>query len=619
MKRILVCFSLVAVLLANTVSGQKSKTASIRVDPPFWWLEMASNELEILISGENIAKTEVRIDNPEIRILKTDRFENDDYIALRIAIGADVMPGAFNLVFTVDGKQTSIPYTLRARRPNAKQRAGLNPSDCIYLLMPDRFANGDPNNDDVKGMNQKGVARDSLLLRHGGDLKGVANHLDYIKDLGVTALWLNPVLENDEPKESYHGYAITDHYRVDPRLGDNEGYAQLVKDCHAKGLKMVMDMVYNHWGDKHYLHRNLPAADWIHQQTTFRRTNYRDPVLVDPYASKADRDLYTDGWFDHHMPDLDQKNAHVANYLIQNSVWWIEYADLDAFRIDTYLYSDLQFMHDLIARIQLEYPAFGLFGETWVQGVANQVPVTVNNLRQPNMGNLPGVTDFQLYYAINDALTQKMGWTEGVSRMYLTLAQDFLYANPDQNVVFLDNHDLSRFYSVVGENLEKYKMGITWLLTTRGIPMLFYGTEILMKNYSNPDAKVRGDFPGGWSGDKQNKFTATGRNAQEQEAFLFLTQMLKWRSGNAAIREGKLLQFIPDDGIYVYFRYTESASVMVIMNCNDSEKTLQLERFAEKLNGFNQFRDPLSGMSTQIGKALTLKPWTTSVFELGRP
>jgi neopullulanase len=602
--------------MAIAVQGQKTKVPNTRINPPFWWVGMASNKLELLVSGEDIGKYDLRTDNPDIHIVSVDRFESGQYLAAKLEIGADVQPGTIKLRFLAAGKEFQVDYQLKSRKENAQQRAGLQPSDCIYLLMPDRFSNGDPSNDSPKGMNQSGIARDSLLSRHGGDLKGISNHLDYFKDLGVTALWLNPVLENNEPKESYHGYAITDHYRVDPRLGDNATYLKLIEDCHAKGLKMVMDMVYNHWGDKHYLYRNLPSGDWVHQQKEFRRTSYRDPVLIDPHASRADKDLYTDGWFDHHMPDLNQKNPHVAAYLIQNSIWWIEYADLDAFRIDTYLYSDLEFMHDLIARIQLEYKGFGIFGETWVQGVPNQVHVTVNNLLQPNNGNLPGVTDFQLYYAINDALTQKMGWTEGVSRMYLTLAQDYLYAQPENNVVFLDNHDLSRFYATVGDDFRKFKMGIAWLLTTRGIPMLYYGTELLMSSFANPDAKVRADFPGGWIGDKNDKFSPAGRSPKEQEAFAYVQKMLKWRVTNQAVREGKLVQFIPQDGIYVYFRFTATETLMIAMNCTDDSKSLGLDRFAEHLNGYQSIKDVEAGSLTPLGKELKLAPWTTAVLEL---
>lgn len=603
--------------LAMTAAvAQAPKLGMYRVDPPWWWVGMANSKVELILKGEGVGKLEPHLDYPGVRLAEVGRAEEDDYLFINLEISASARPGTL-LIQLQGGKQTeAVQYELKARSPESKRQRGIDGRDVIYLIMPDRFANGDPKNDSPKGMIQQGVGRDSILLRHGGDLQGIQDHLDYLTDLGVTALWLNPVQENNEPKESYHGYAITDHYRIDPRLGDNESFRRLVKAGHDKGLKMVMDMVYNHWGDKHYLNQPLPSPDWVHQQSSFQRTSYRANTLIDPHASKADLNVFSNNWFDRHMPDLNQENPHVARYLIQNSIWWIEYGDLDAFRIDTYLYSDQQFMRDLVAAVQREYPSFGIFGETWVQGTALQAFVAKNNLALNPAANLPGVTDFQLYDAINEGLTKKMGWTEGISRMYQTLAEDYLYADPNQNVIFLDNHDLSRFYSMIGEDLRKFKMGMAWLLTMRGIPQLFYGTEILMKSWANPDARVRIDFPGGWAGDATNKFVASGRTKQEQEAFDYLRALLRWRRGKSVFASGKLTHFIPADGVYVYFRIGDKDRVMTIMNCSDEARTVSLDRFRECLEGASRMREVVTGQESDIGREVQVSPWTALVMEL---
>jgi neopullulanase len=606
----LLLFSTALVTLAQT-----PKLGLYRVDPPFWWAGMQSTKLDLILIGAGIERKQASIDYPGIKLLSSQKSEEEGYLFLHLDVQG-ALPGRFNILLTEGKTQEIVPFELRQRSANAMRQRGIDGTDVIYLIMPDRFANGDPKNDDLKGMHQRGTGRDSILLRHGGDLKGIADHLDFIADLGVTSLWINPVQENNEPKESYHGYAITDHYRIDPRLGDNEGYRKLVDQCHARGLKMIMDMVYNHWGDMHYLNNRLPSPDWVHQQKSFQRTSYRANTLIDPHASEGDSKIFTDGWFDHHMPDLNQKNPDVASYLIQNSIWWIEYANLDAYRIDTWLYSDQDFMRTLLEAIFKEYPSFGVFGETWVQGTALQAFVARNRLDIKPAALLPGVTDFQLYDAINEGLTKKMGWTEGISRMYQTLAEDYLYLDPNQNVLFLDNHDLSRFYAMMGGDLRKFKMGIAWLLTMRGIPQLFYGTEILMNSYAGPDAKVRIDFPGGWAGDKTNKFIASGRTAQENEAFDYMRTLLKWRKGKQVFRDGKMTHFVPSDGIYVYFRTKANERVMVVMSCNDDPKSLKLDRFAECLQGVERLHEVVTGAEITIDQPISLAPWTTLVFEL---
>lgn len=559
-----------------------------RVDPPYWFTLMNNSQVELCVYGPAISKYEVSVNYPGVTITKVNKVDNADYLFIDLNIVMETKSGVVPIKFSSPKKTFTYNYELRSRIVARNRAAGVTSSDLIYLLMPDRFANGDTTNDVVKGMKQQGVYRDSLEQRHGGDLKGIFKNMPYFKFLGVTALWLNPVLENDEPAESYHGYAITDHYRVDRRLGTNEDYTQLVEFAHNAGMKIIFDVVLNHVGDEHYFIKSKPTADWVHQWPEFTRTTYKDGTLMDPYAATADKKIMSDGWFDKRMPDLNQKNPFLATYLIQNSIWWIETTGIDAFRLDTYVYSDLEFENNWIKAIKNEYPNFTIFGETWVHGVTNQSYFTKNNYTHvPFKSELPGVTDFQLYYAINDALNQKFGWTEGVNRLYQTLSADYVYENPNNNVVFLDNHDLSRYYSVCGEDLNKWKMGLVFLMTTRGIPMLYSGTEILMKNFANgPASNVRQDFPGGWNSDTVNKFKPLGRTDKENEAYNFVAKLANWRQYRDAVKTGKLMQFVPVDGVYVYFRYNEKQTIMVVMNSNDKEINLDTKRFTERMQNF---------------------------------
>ena len=588
-----------------------------RIEPPFWWTGMEERKLEILIYDKNIGASVPEINYPGVRITEIYRPENPNYLFITVNIGKGAKPGKLDIRLTDNGKVRSYPYELKKRKNNPLNHQGLTPADLVYLIMPDRFANGDPSNDSVKGMQQTGINRDKMFFRHGGDLRGIMNKLDYLEDLGVTALWLNPVLENDQPYESYHGYAISDHYNIDRRFGTNEDYVKLVEACHARGIKVIMDIIHNHVGDRHWFIQDLPARDWIHQYAEFTRTTYRAPTLMDPYASEYDKTLMTDGWFDHHMPDLNQRNPHLARYLTQNNIWWMEYSGQDAYRVDTYAYPDQEFMANWGAALQNEYPGTTFFGETWVHGPAVQAQFTEDNsLRSGYNSNLPAVTDFQLYYAVNEALTKPQGWTDGAARIYYTLAQDFLYAAPYRNVTFLDNHDLSRFFSVIGEDMNKFKSGISFLLTMRGTPMIYYGTEILMKNFTDPDGKVREDFPGGWSDDKVNKFTTNGRSAAENEAFNHLRTLARYRKNNPVLQTGKLTQFVPQDGIYTYFRYNRDKTVMVIMNTSDREQTVSTLPYAEHTDGFTGAKNVVTGKQTTDLQNITVGAFSTVVLEL---
>ncbi|RMG66451.1 MAG: alpha-amylase [Bacteroidetes bacterium] len=592
-----------------------------RVDPPFWWAGMENPRLQLLLHGDRLAGTTVQLAYPGIEVEGVSRVENPNYLFIDLYLDPEkVVPGTFSIHLQRGRQQVSVQYEIKARPQDPNRIQGLDPSDLIYLLMPDRFANGDPDNDHVPGMIQAEVNREEQYGRHGGDIQGVMDHLDYLQDLGITTLWLNPAEENNQPHESYHGYAVTDHYRIDPRLGSNELMLQLVEQCHARGMKVIRDVVYNHVGDQHYFIKDLPMPGWVHQWESFTKTSYRAPTLMDPYASAYDRKRMADGWFDTHMPDLNQDNPKVATYLIQNSIWWIEYAGFDGYRIDTYAYPDQAFMARWAEAILQEYPGFTFFGETWVHGVPVQAWFTENMKGKALDSHMPGVTDFQLYYALNDALNQPFGWTEGVNRLYYTLAKDFLYTDPNSNVIFLDNHDVSRFYSVVGEDLNKYKMGVGFLLTTRGIPQVYYGTEILMSNLfdaSNHD-KVREEFPGGWPGDPANKFEASGRTAEEQEAFTFFRTLARFRRESAALTAGKLMQFVPDEGVYTYFRYHPKQTVMVMMNQNEAASQVVTDRFAERMQGFKQARDVISGETLSDLDQIEVRGTGIRILELQR-
>ncbi len=614
MRRIPIAFY---IILFHCGIGFGQSPSVDRVDPPNWWVNMKHSSVELLIKGDNLQSIKnASVEYPGVVVSGLYHYPNSRYIGLTLQVDATASPGKFEIALESDGKKYPFTYRLDQRQLDPAKQEGITPADLIYLVFPDRFANGDPSNDKVKGLNETSINRDSMFYRHGGDLQGIMDHLDYFSDLGITTLWINPVQENDQPKESYHGYAITDHYLIDPRLGTNQQYRQLVQASKSKNIKVIMDVIYNHWGNQHYLQLDLPDPNWIHQWESFTKTQYRAPTLMDPYASEADKKRFTDGWFDHHMPDLNQKDPHLAAYLIQNTIWWIEYAQLNGLRIDTYAYPDQAFMINLVDAVLKEYPNIGIFGETWVHGIGTQGWFTANHgLHPTHKSNLPGVTDFQMYYALNDALTKEMGWTEGVSRMYYTLAQDYIYKNPGKNVLFLDNHDVSRFYSVVGEDYDKFKMGMVWLLTVRGIPQIYYGTEILMKNFAAPDGLVREDFPGGWKGDKYNKFEASGRTKAENEAFNYVKSLARWRKNTPVVYEGDLTQFIPNNGLYVYFRHDAESAVMVAMNCGKKGNEVDMDRYNEILSSFTSGENVITGQKVQLTDQFELEPYSVLLLE----
>jgi len=590
-----------------------------RIEPMFWFTGMQNPKLQLLVHGDQIANATVTLNYPGVKLVKVNKVENPNYLFLDLSLSSTVKAGTFPINFLVNGKKIfSYSYELKNRDKSAGRIRGVTQKDFIYLLMPDRFANGDKTNDVVNGLNETALNRDSMYYRHGGDLQGVMNHLDYLNDLGVTTVWMTPEVENDMAQASYHGYAVTDHYKIDPRYGTNALYKQYVELAHTKGMKVIKDIVHNHIGTQHWFYKDLPMKSWLNQWPKYTQTSYRDQTVMDTHAATADRKQMLNGWFVPSMPDLNEQNPYVQNYLTQNHIWWIEYAGIDGLRLDTYPYNDPAYMADWAVKIKAEFPRLSIFGETFVNGVANQAFFTQGNTVNRGFDtHLPGITDMAVKDAIYEALNGKNGWTDGINRLYDVVAHDFLYQDPTRNCIALDNHDMSRFYSVVNEDFDKYKMGMAILLTMRGIPQMYYGTEILMKNFSNPDGLVRADFPGGWEGDKKDKFVADGRTAKENEAFSFVKTLANFRKNSEALQSGKLMQFVPQDDVYVYFRYTANVkgTVMVIVNNTEKEKNLNTERFVERTAGITVARNVLTN-ETVAFKEIKVPAKTTLVLEL---
>ncbi len=526
-----------------------------------------------------------------VKLMKINRVENPNYIFVDISIDPNSQTWQIqNSHFY----KTSIlrVFELKPRRKgNGTAFAqGVTAKDFIYLILPDRFSNGDPSNDRIAGMRDQTLNRDTVFNRHGGDLKGIQNHLDYVKDLGVTTLWLNPVIENDRPERTEHGYAFTDHYKIDRRLGGEKAYKDLIDATHAKGMKMIQDAVYNHVDSNHITILDMPMKDWVHNWDKYTNTTYKDQVAFDPYASALDKKKLVDGWFTKQMPDVNQNNPYVANYLIQHAIWTVEEFGIDGWRIDTYAYNDLDFMNRCNKALMDEYPKLTLFGETWFHGVPNQAYFVQNNLNIPFKSNLQAVTDFQTLWAIQDVMTKDFGWNEGASKLYTTLAQDFLYKDPTRNVIFLDNHDIARFFTSIGEDVEKYKSSLSWLMTCRGIPQLYYTSEFATTGSTSPsDGYVRLDFPGGWEGDKINKFDKSGRTEKDNIIFNHLHALANYRKTSSALATGKMMQYVPVDGVYVYFRYDAKQTVMVVMNTSKKEKKITISDYAERTGGFGNY------------------------------
>jgi neopullulanase len=580
-----------------------------RIDPTNWWVGMENPKLQLLVYGENIGSSEVSLKKYKgVKLKGIQKVENNNYLFIDLEIQAKAKAGKLSFTFSDNVNSFIQNYELKEKEEvNIQSIIG---NDVIYLLMPDRFSNGDYSNDKFADMMDPDMDRSNPWLRHGGDLQGVSNHMDYFKDLGITALWLNPVIENDQPqtneggdmRSAYHGYGFTDHYNVDKRLGGNAAYKEMIEKAHLNGIKIIQDAVYNHVGINHYFLKDMPMKSWLNQWETYTNTNYKGHTVPAPNSSVYDKSRTTDGWFMPFLPDLNQNNPLVANYLIQHAIWTVQEFGIDAFRIDTYMYNDMDFMNSCNDALKKQFPNIFLFGESLASPMPNQAAFVRNKMELPFMANIESTVDYQLHMAMLAGLKENYGWNEGVNRMYQILTLDYLYQTPDKLVTYLDNHDENRFLSEVGEDMRKFKMGLSWLMTIRGIPEIYYGTELAVKNFKNPtDAEVRKDFPGGWKEDDANKFKVGGRTKLEQETFEFTKKLIQIRKDSKAIGKGTFTQFLPfDDGIYAYFRIYDDESIMVISNASENEHIVDVTRFEEVLKGKREAVELLTDKKTDL-------------------
>jgi glycosidase len=590
-----------------------------RVEPPFWWAGMKNTELQIMVYGKAIGSLRPEMVYDGVEIKKTVSVENPNYLFLYLEIAPNSSPGKFIIDFknSKGNVRESVSFELLEREDGSAERKGYDNSDVMYLITPDRFANGNLTNDSVASLSE-GVDRTNKWGRHGGDIQGIINNLDYLKDLGFTAVWINPVLENNQKEQSYHGYSTTDFYKVDPRFGSNEEYRGLSKKAGEKGIKLIMDMIMNHCGSGHWWMDDLPSGDWLNSPNEYVKTSHRRTTLRDAYSSQYDKRNFTDGWFVPTMPDLNQRNSQMAKYLIQNTIWWIEFADLSGIRMDTYPYSDKDFMTDWTCSIMQEYPYFNICGEEWS---LNPAVLAYWQQGKDNPDGytscLPGLLDFPLQNALVKALTEEEKSDAGMINLYDMLSNDFLYVDPFKHVIFPDNHDMSRIYSQLGEDYNLYKLAMVYFTTIRGTPQFYYGTEVLMSNMGdNSHGNIRSDFPGGWQGDKINGFSGKGLTGKQLEAQTFIKKLLNWRKNSKVIHQGKLMHFVPIDGVYVYFRYDENKKVMIVLNKSKEKKGLDLKPFAEMLNGSISGLDVITGKKVFLQALLEIDSKQPMIIEL---
>jgi glycosidase len=554
---------------------------SYKIEPPFWWADMDEPEFQLMVYAPNVAAKDVKINAADIQLLGAYKTDNPNYVFINMNI-SKAKAQKFEIELILNGKVDKIAYELKQRAENSRNRKGFNSRDALYLITPDRFANGNEKNDNIKGYPDK-LDRTNDYGRHGGDIAGIVSHLDYISNMGFTAVWLSPVLENNMPKASYHGYAITDFYKVDPRFGTNEEYKAMVSAANAKGIKVIMDQILNHCGSHHWWMNDLPSKDWITGTLdSLTITNHRHSITLDPYASKTDTKRFKEGWFVDEMPDLNLANYQTFKYLVQNSIWWIEYSGIAGIRMDTYPYSDTEGLDHWSCAIMAEYPNFNIVGEEWTTN-----PVLASYWQQNSkIGNhhscLPSVMDFPLQNALANSLTQEGGWDSKMMPLYEMLANDVLYANTNNVVIFGDNHDMDRFYTQVGKDLSKFKMGLAILYTMRGTPQIYYGTEALFANKKRGDhGQIRKEMDGGWSDHRVNIFTQKNLTTDQLEAQRYMKALGQFRKTNTTLHTGKLLHFTPADNVYTYFRYTETEVVMVIINRNATGVKVNLAKYDE--------------------------------------
>ena len=594
-----------------------------KVEPAFWWKGMKNPELQILVYGKGVANNEISLSDG-IQIKDIQKVENPNYVFITVNTNEINVP-KFNINVKKNKKNLgSYSYELKQRNPGSADRESYTSKDVMYLIMPDRFANGDEKNDSVSDLTEK-VDRNLPNGRHGGDFKGILNNLDYIQNLGATAVWLTPVNEDNEKVYSYHGYAQTDLYKIDGRYGTNEDYKTLSQELNKRNMKLVMDYVTNHWGISHWMIKDLPTKDWIHWfregEKGFKRSNYKTSTQFDTNASEIDTRYALDGWFDSTMPDINQKNPLVLKYLTQNAIWWIEYAELGGFRVDTYPYNDKEAMAKWAKAITDEYPKFNIVGETWLY-TAGQISAWQKNSKTGEAAgynsNLPSVMDFMLFSEMPKAFKEKQDWNKGIIKLYDSFSNDFLYPDINNVLVFFENHDTERWNEIFNADPNAYKMGLALISTVRGIPQIYYGSEIGMRGDKEKggDADIRRDFPGGWKSDKQNAFNPSTQTAEQKEFFQFTQKLLNWRKGKEVIHTGKTKNFVPKDDVFTYFRYNDKESVMVVINNSKKEEVLDLKYFEESLKGFSKGREIISGKELMLQNNITIPAKTPFIIEL---
>ena len=633
---------LTALLLGTTLTMNAAVKID-RIEPTDWYVGLKDASLQLMVYGKDIKTADVTTDYPGVKIDSLVRLDSPNYLLVYMNV-KDAQPGTMTLLFQQGKQKKKVNYTLKAREKKGEERYGFSNADVLYMLMPDRFASGRTDNDQIKGLRPYKNDRTQPSLRHGGDLEGIRQHLDYFKELGVTALWFTPVLENDSPdhgtQSTYHGYATTNYYRVDPRFGSNEEYRQLCDEAHAKGLKIVMDMIFNHSGYEHPWTLDMPSKDWLNTpewlspenqanavemktmdgaakvNDKYLQTSYKLTPVVDPYASKIDLHETVDGWFVPTMPDLNQRNPHVIKYLIQNSIWWIETVGIDGIRMDTYPYADRDAMAQWMKIIGEEYPNFNTVGETWVTEPAYTAAWQKDSKLSEKNSYLPTVMDFAFYDRINQAKNEETdAWWNGFNRIYNNFVYDYLYPNPSNVMAFLENHDTDRFLGE-GKDTVALKQALALLLTVNRTPQLYYGTEVLMNGTKHiTDGNVRKDFPGGFPGDTKNCFTREGRTQAENAMFDWLSRLLHWRQGNDVIIKGKQTQFIPFNGIYVIARQYQGKTVLTILNGNRKQADMQLDRYAEVIGNTTAAKDVITGRTVKLDRKLSLKSRQTLILE----
>lgn len=612
-----------------TALGMNAAVKIDRVEPTDWYVGMKDPSLQLMVYGEGIREAQVSTDYPGVRVDSLVRLDSPNYLLVYLDLSG-AQPGEMKLRFTLGKSKKDVSYRLNARAMAGEERKGFSNADVLYMLMPDRFAQGKDHKAQVKGMNPYVEDRSKPSLRHGGDLRGIRDHLDYFTQLGVTALWLTPVLENNSPdgkdgSSTYHGYATTNYYRVDPRFGTNEDYRQLIADAHAKGLKVVMDMIFNHCGFEHPWVSDMPSKDWLNvpewlsgkeeDKAKYLQTSYKLTPVLDPYAAEVDKRETVDGWFVPSMPDLNQRNPHVIKYLIQNSVWWIETVGIDGIRMDTYPYADREAMALWMKTLEREYPNFNTVGETWVTEPAYTAAWQKDSKLSSVNSYLKTVMDFAFYDRVNMAAREETDdWWQGMNRVYNTLCYDYLYANPSSVLAFIENHDTDRFLKN-GMDTLALKQALALLLTINRTPQLYYGTEILMNGTKEvTDGNVRKDFPGGFPGDKANCFTAEGRTRAQNDMFNWLSRLLHWRQGNEAVIHGKQVQFTPRKGVYVIARQAKGQNVLTVVNGTSSPAQMEVKRYAEIIGQATEATDILTGQKVALDKDVALQPRETLVL-----